>query len=95
MKAQDFMQWENQRGAAVEDLIKICVAIGLDYSFTEKEFVIKLPYQEPVPVTGYTPVNKRGIDWDKIFGPDSGIHEDELPPVDETLNEGETPDETR
>lgn len=91
MNSQDLQDWQNRRGDVIQDLIKLATALSLSYRYTEKEFTIELPNVESKTV--WQPVKDRGINWSNVFGPDTGIHEDELPPIDKPLEEGETPDE--
>ena len=91
MRSQDLMSQDNNRADAIEKITLFCDRYGYSYKYTEKKFTITLPSLESIPITNS--ISKRGkliqeLDM-SIFGPDSGYHEDELPPVDTTLNEGE------
>lgn len=92
MHSEDIMDQNNNRAEAIRWITKLCDEHGYSYRYTEKKFSITLPVIESIPITNST--TKRGkliqeLDM-SIFGPDSGYHEDELPPVDTTLEEGGT-----
>jgi hypothetical protein len=97
MKSNDLMNTNNNRADAIEKIQTFCHRYGYEYSYTEKEFVVKLPAVEEMPVT--SPATRRRTVANNelsFLNPDpNGYHEDELPPVDTTLNEGETPEETK
>lgn len=98
MNSQDLMNNNNERGFVIDELIEFCTKHGLDYIYTADSFRIPLPTTEPLPTAieqAKRPGNKRKkLDMDKLF-PSNGIieGEDELPPPDKPLQEGETPDE--
>ena len=97
MKAQDLMSQDNNRADAIDKLTMFCSVNGYSYKYTEKKFTITLPMLEQLPITTHiTPRGKLIQELDmSIFGPDSGIHEGELPVDNNELTEGETPSETQ
>jgi hypothetical protein len=97
MKSNDLMNTNNNRADAIEKIQAFCHRYGYEYTYTEKEFTIKLPHAEEIPVTMPETRRRAVANNDLSFlNPDpNGYHEDELPPIDIPLNEGETPDETK
>ena len=97
--AQDLMNQNNNRSDAVARLQALCHELGLDYTFGSKEFTVKLPEQEPIPIANYpgthvhTPKRKKFdiSKWGDKSIDESDILPDELPPADKPLEEGETP----
>lgn len=94
MNSQDWMDKDNNRQDAIDKLVQYCFDNGLDYTYTDKTFAIKLPETEGLPLATDGPKKSRKSFDIGLWGPE-GVHEDELPPVDGTLNEGETPEETK
>jgi hypothetical protein len=104
MKAQDMMSQDNNRQNAIDKLVAFCVAEGYDYVFTDKEFRVKLPDAEPVPVVPIaTPKHSQRKKFDFLEPDPNGVDEifpkaegdlnlpDELPPTETPLDEGEPP----
>lgn len=94
MKAQDYMNQDNNRAEVVNKLIEICTYLSLSYEFTEKKFKIDLPQVEDLPVTNQVTKKRQTFDISKWGepGPIEGLPE-ELPPAEYKLEEGEPPKE--
>lgn len=90
----DFMSKDNNRADAIEQLINLCMEINLDYTYTDKHFTVTLPRFEDLPTAVDMNTNRRKSFDTSTWG-DKGIDEDELPPIDKPLDEGETPEETK
>lgn len=105
MNSQDLTNNNNNRAHAIEQLQELCHALGVDYSYTEKKFTIKLPNVEPLPRAleikpqrGRKPrVNPDEFSFLKpdpnglVEGSDDSSLPDELPPTTTPLDEGEPP----
>lgn len=98
MRAQDFMNQDNDRAFIVNQLIQYCTERGLDYSFTAKRFVIPLPQPELISVTNPSRAKIKRIGdtpmWDLTPNPEGDTEQTDLPPIDKPLEDGETPPET-
>lgn len=93
MNSMDFVSKDNNRAAAIEVLQAFCHKHGFDYSYNDTLFTVKLPPIEPVPLTRPTRTrNDPSLDF--LKADPNGYHEDELPPTDKPLQEGESPEET-
>lgn len=102
MKAQDFMNQDNDRARVVQKLIELCDLADLSYRYTEKKFTINLPSVEELPVVPDHPAVKRPnmAVFDQLgdyLAKLNGNLPDELPPIDKPLidkplNEGDKPE---
>jgi hypothetical protein len=93
MRASDIQNFNNNRADIIDKLQSVCDMLNLSYEYTEKEFVIKLPHQEEIPVV---PPSKRRKSFDTSTWGEQGVDEtlpDELPPAEYNLEEGEAPKE--
>jgi hypothetical protein len=94
MKAQDFMDQNNNRAEAVRRITAFCDANGYSYKYTEKSFRIILPTMESLPITPARVVGRRKKEVDtSSWGPPGPVEgeEEQLPPVG-PLEEGKPPD---
>lgn len=98
MKAQDWMNQDNERAHVAQRLSDLCNALGLSFNYTEKKFTVDLPAAEPVSVTEphrstkrlNTDVLDQLSDW-LADQPGNNDLPDELPPSTTPLDEGQPP----
>ena len=99
MNSNDYMDQDNARNQAVAQLIEICMAMGLNSTATQDQFIIQLPNMiVRKAVIGITipllPTKRKTFDistWgDK--GPVEGLPDDmQFPDYGEILDEGVPP----
>lgn len=95
MNASDMFDQNNNRAAAIRQLIAFCTDTGLSYRYTESEFKIILPGYEPQPneVEQNVIIGKARKTFNiDAWGP-KGYVEGEEPDPGQPLEEGEPPKE--
>lgn len=100
MKAQDWMNQDNERGRIVQRLIELCDMADLSYKFTEKRFTIDLPsVEEEKIIADHAPIKRPNMAvFDQLGDYLARLNNslpDELPPIDKPLDEGDKPDEDK